>query len=77
MPGISAKTVHFPLRLAGVPAPQAPLAALSISTPGESAGFFRENGSLSPGAVHFSSWVETFEEVQQGMLGEVLSIQVL
>ena len=48
VPGIPAKTVHFPPWLAGVPAPQAPLAALGISTSGESAGFFRENGSLSP-----------------------------
>ena len=77
MPGFSAKTVHFPPRPAGAPAPQASLAALGISTLGESAGFFRENGSLSPGAVHFSSWVETFEEVQQGILGEVLGIQAL
>ena len=77
MPGISAKTVHFPPWPAWAPAPQAPLAALSVSTLGESAGNFRENGSLSPGAVHFSSWVETFEEVQQGILWEVLSIQAL
>ena len=48
VPGISAKTVHFPPWLAGAPAPQAPLAALAVSTSGESAGFFRENGSLSP-----------------------------
>ena len=48
VPGISAKTVHFPPRPAGAPAPQASLAALGISTPGESAGFFHENGSLSP-----------------------------
>ena len=48
VPGISAKTVHFPPWLAGVPAPHASLAAPAISTPGESAGFFRENGSLSP-----------------------------
>ena len=47
VPGFSAKTVHFPPRLAGVPAPQASLAAPAISTLGESAGFFRENGSLS------------------------------
>ena len=50
VPGFSAKTVHFPPQPAGVPAPQASLAALGISTPGESAGFFRENGSLSPAA---------------------------
>ena len=50
VPGISAKTVHFPPQLAGALAPQTPLAALAISTPGESAGFFCENGSLSPGA---------------------------
>ena len=50
VPGISAKTVHFPPRPAGAPAPQASLAALGISTPGESAGFFGENGSLSPAA---------------------------
>ena len=48
MPGFSAKTVHFPPRSAGVPPPQASLAALAVSTPGESAGLFRENGSLSP-----------------------------
>ena len=48
VPGISAKTVHFPPWLAGVPAPHASLAAPAISTPGESAGFFGENGSLSP-----------------------------
>ena len=48
VPGISAKTVHFPPWPDGVPAPQAFLAALGISTLGESAGNFRENGSLSP-----------------------------
>ena len=48
MPGIPAKMVHFPPRLAGVPASQASLAALAVSTPGESAGNFCENGSLSP-----------------------------
>ena len=48
VPGISAKTVHFPLWLAGALAPQASLATPAISTSGESAGFFRENGSLSP-----------------------------
>ena len=48
VPGFSTKTVHFPPRPAGAPAPQASLAALGISTSGESAGFFRENGSLSP-----------------------------
>ena len=48
VPGISAKTVHFPPQLAWAPAPQVPLAALGISTPGESAGFSCENGSLSP-----------------------------
>ena len=50
VPGFSAKMVHFPPWLVGVPAPQASLAALAISTPGESAGLFRENGSLSPAA---------------------------
>ena len=50
VPGISAKTVHFPPRLVGVPAPQASLAALAVSTSGESAGLSRENGSLSPEA---------------------------
>ena len=50
VPGISAKTVHFPPWLAGAPAPQASLAASAVSTSGESAGFFRENGSLSPAA---------------------------
>ena len=48
VPGIPAKTVHFPPWPDGVPAPQAPLAALGISTPGESAGNSCENGSLSP-----------------------------
>ena len=48
VPGISAKTVHFPPWLAGAPAPQASLAAPAIPSPGESAGFFRENGSLFP-----------------------------
>ena len=50
VPGIPAILVHFPPRLAGEPAPQASLAALAISALGESAGFFRENGSLSPAA---------------------------
>ena len=44
---------------------------------GESAGNFGENGALSPGAVHFPRGVESSGEVQQGVLGEVLSIQVL
>ena len=44
---------------------------------GESAGNFGENGTLSPRAVHFPPQHETSEEVQQGMLGEVLSIQAL
>ena len=48
VPGFPAKTVHFPPRPDGVLAPQALLAALAISTPGESAVIFRENGSLSP-----------------------------
>ena len=48
VPDFLAKMVHFPPRPAGVPAPQTSLAALGISTPGESAGFFGENGSLSP-----------------------------
>ena len=48
VPGISAKTVHFPPRPAGALAPQPSMAALGISTSGESAGFFGENGSLSP-----------------------------
>ncbi len=47
VPGISAKTVHFPPRPAGAPAPQASLAPLGISISGESAGFSCENGSLS------------------------------
>ena len=53
VPGFSAKTVHFPPWLVGVPAPQASLAVLGISTSRESAGNFGENGSLSPVAVHF------------------------
>ena len=48
VPGFPAKTVHFPPWLAGAPALQASLAALDISFPGESAGNFGENGSLSP-----------------------------
>ena len=48
VPGFPAKTVHFPPRPTGAPAPQATLVALGISTPGKSAGNFRENGSLSP-----------------------------
>ena len=48
VPGIPAKTVHFPPQPAGAPAPQASQAALAISFPGESAGLSRENGSLSP-----------------------------
>ena len=47
VPGIPAKMVHFPPWPAGAPAPQTPLAALAIPTPGESAGNFGENGSLS------------------------------
>ena len=47
VPGISAKTVHFPPQLVGVSALQVPLAALAISPLGESAGFSCENGSLS------------------------------
>ena len=48
VPGIPARMVHFPPWPAGIPAPQASLAALGISTPGESVGNFGENGSLSP-----------------------------
>ena len=48
VPGFSAKMVHFPPWPTRAPAPQASLAAPAVSTPGESAGFFRENGSLSP-----------------------------
>ena len=48
VPGISAKTVHFPLWPTRAPAPQASLAALAVSPSGESAGNFGENGSLSP-----------------------------
>ena len=48
VPGIPAKTVHFPPRPAGALAPQPSLAALGISFPGESAGNSCENGSLSP-----------------------------
>ena len=50
VPDFSTKTVHFPPRPDGAPAPQASLAALDISFPGESAGLSRENGSLSPAA---------------------------
>ena len=48
VPGIPAIPVHFPPWLAGVSAPQAPLATPAIPSPGESAGFFGENGALSP-----------------------------
>ena len=48
VPGISAKTVHFPPWPAGALAPQTPLAALAVSPLGESAVNSRENGSLSP-----------------------------
>ena len=48
--GFFREMVHFPPRLAWAPAPQASLAALGISAPGESAGFSCENGSLSPTA---------------------------
>ena len=48
VPGISAKTVHFPPRPAGAPAPHASLAALAVSPSRESAGLSCENGSLSP-----------------------------
>ena len=51
VPDFSTKTVHFPPRPTGVPAPQPSLAALGISTSRESAGFSCENGSLSPAAV--------------------------
>ena len=44
------KRFTFPRSLVGVPAPQASLAAPAIPSPGESAGFFGENGSLSPAA---------------------------
>ena len=50
MPGIPAKTVHFPPRPAGALALQASLAALAVSPSRESAGNFGENGSLSPAA---------------------------
>ena len=50
VPGFSAKMVHFPPWPAGAPAPQASLAALGISTSGESAGNSCENGTLSPAA---------------------------
>ena len=50
MPGFPAKTVHFPLWPTGALAPQASLAALAIPTSRESAGFFCENGALSPAA---------------------------
>ena len=48
VPGISAKMVHFPPWPTGALAPQVSLAALAISSPGESAGLSCENGSLSP-----------------------------
>ena len=46
VPGFSAKMVHFPPWLAGVPAPQASLAELAISTPGKVPG-------ISAILVHF------------------------
>ena len=72
VPGISAKTVHFPLGLAWAPAPQASLAALGISTPGESAGNSCENGSLSPGAVHFPRGRSLLEGSSRACLGKCL-----
>ena len=48
VPGIPAILVHFPPGLAWASALQASLAALAVSTSGESAGNFGENGSLSP-----------------------------
>ena len=48
VPGFSTKTVHFPPQPTGALAPQASLAALTVSTLGESAANSRENGSLSP-----------------------------
>ena len=106
VPGISAKTVHFPPWPAGTPAPQAPLAPLGISTSrGKCREFPRKrftfprgrqghwlhmpisqhSSFLPPGkvpgisakTVHFPPQHETSEEVQQGLLGEVLSIQAL
>ena len=141
VPGFPAKMVHFPPVARRVPAPQASLAAPAIPSPGESAGNFGENGSLSPVAcrgigstgisrhtchfrprgkcraflrkrftfprglqgyrlyrhlsphlpfppsgkvpgipaktVHFPPWHETSGEVQQGVLLEMPSIQVL
>ncbi len=44
---------------------------------GESAGNSGENGALSTGAVHFPRGGESSGGVQQGVLGEVLGIQVL
>ena len=72
MPGISAKTVHFPPWLAWALASQVPLAALGISTLGESAGFFCENGSLSPGAVHFPRGRSLLEGSSRACLGKCL-----
>ena len=71
VPRFPAILVHFPPWLAGAPALQPSLAAPAVSSLGESAGDFRDFGALSP-ARH-----ETSGEVQQGVLGEVLSIQVL
>ena len=48
VPGISAKTVHFPPQLAGVPAPQTPLAALAVSTLGGKCREFRQKRFTFP-----------------------------
>ena len=72
VPGFSAKTVHFPPWPAGVPAPQASLAALGISTLGESAGNSCENGSLSPVAVHFPRGRSLLEGSSRACLGKCL-----
>ena len=48
VPRFPAKMVHFPPWPDGVPALQASLAALAVSTSGESAAISCENGALSP-----------------------------
>ena len=72
VPGFSPISVHFPPRPAWAPAPQAPLAALSVSTLGESAGNFGENGSLSPGAVHFPRGWSLLRRSSRACLGKCL-----
>ena len=70
VPGIPAKTVHFPPRSAGVSAPQTSLAALAVSPSRESAGFFRENGSLSPADCRGTGFTGISGDTRHSLPGE-------